>query len=106
LNKQKAVRLRLYLNYGQLRRATTGRQISSPLVPLGLHGLFTCLHAINTVVVFLITHFYLQINKLKMQTAQSKISDWAVFLIGYSDSSTYKGHSSSGITDSIFFFFH
>jgi len=48
----KAVRLRLKDNYGQLRRAITGRQKSSPIVPLGLHSLFACLRAIHPSVVF------------------------------------------------------
>jgi len=34
------------------RGKITGRQKSSPLVPLGLHSLFTCLSAINPAVVF------------------------------------------------------
>jgi len=45
---QEAVRLRLKVNYGQLRQdKIPGRQKSSPLVPLGLHSLFAYLRAIN-----------------------------------------------------------
>jgi hypothetical protein len=60
MNKQKAVRLCLKVHYGQLRRATTGRQKSSPFLASslsltatelvevqGLHSLFTCLRVIN-----------------------------------------------------------
>ena len=48
----KAVRLRLKAYYGQLGRATTCRQKSSPLVPLGLHSLFACLPTIHASLFF------------------------------------------------------
>jgi hypothetical protein len=45
-------------NYnGQLRRAIPSRQKSSPLVPLGLHGLFVGFRTINPSVVFSVTLF-------------------------------------------------
>ena len=65
MNKQKAVRLCLKVHYGQLRKATTGRQKSSPFLASslsltatelvevqGLHSLFACLRTINPAVVF------------------------------------------------------
>ncbi len=51
------VRLRLKVHYGQLPRTTTGRQKSSPLIPLGLHSLFACLRTIHASLFFSVMFF-------------------------------------------------
>jgi len=52
INNKKAVRLRLSVHYGHLRKATTSHKKSPPFVPHGLHGLLCGFRTINPAVVF------------------------------------------------------
>jgi len=53
----KAVRLRLFVNYGERSEAIPSLQKSSPFVPHGLHSPFVGFRAINPSVVFFLSHF-------------------------------------------------
>ena len=72
----KAVRLRLEANYGQLRRASTGRQKSSPLVPLGLHSLFSCLRTIHPAVVFFCHTFCISECRAELVQAMPSVAKY------------------------------